>query len=201
MRSFRRDKIWYNWCPYACMKVQLVSHVQLLTTPWIVASRLLCPWDFPGKNTGVGCQLLLWRSSPPRDQTCISCMIVRFLTTEPPLSFFCPWDFTGKNTGVGCHSLLQRDLPDSGIEPMSLAFPAFAGGFFTPSTTWEAPFWALTWSFIIPTSQVRKLRLREVKRPTQAPEPWCSRTGPPSSSEEPWPQAPSALSWIPVPTS
>ena len=27
--------------------------------PWIVASRLLCPWDFPGKHTGVGCYSLL----------------------------------------------------------------------------------------------------------------------------------------------
>ena len=23
-------------------------------------TRLLCPWNFPGKNTGVGCHLLLW---------------------------------------------------------------------------------------------------------------------------------------------
>ena len=23
-------------------------------TPWTVAARLLCPWDSPGKNTGVG---------------------------------------------------------------------------------------------------------------------------------------------------
>ena len=30
------------------------------------------------------------------------------------------------------------DLPDPGIEPMSLTPPALAGGFFTPSTTWEA---------------------------------------------------------------
>ena len=26
---------------------------------WIVATRLLCPWDSPGKNTGVGCYALL----------------------------------------------------------------------------------------------------------------------------------------------
>ena len=26
-----------------------------LVIPWTVAARLLCPWDFPGKNTGVGC--------------------------------------------------------------------------------------------------------------------------------------------------
>jgi len=28
-------------------------------TLWSVASRLLCPRDFPGKNTGVGCLCLL----------------------------------------------------------------------------------------------------------------------------------------------
>ena len=39
-------------------------------TPWTVAVRLLCPWDFPGKNTGVGCHFLLqgifptWGSNP-----------------------------------------------------------------------------------------------------------------------------------------
>ena len=30
------------------------------------------------------------------------------------------------------------DLPDPGIEPMSLMSPALAGGFFTTSTTWES---------------------------------------------------------------
>ena len=35
------------------------SHIQLLATPWTVASRLLCPWNFPGKNIGVGCRALL----------------------------------------------------------------------------------------------------------------------------------------------
>ena len=32
-----------------------------------------------------------------------------------------------------------RHLPDPGIEPTSLMSPALAGGFFTTSTTWEAP--------------------------------------------------------------
>ena len=27
-------------------------------------TRLLCPWDFPGKNTGVGCHALLQGISP-----------------------------------------------------------------------------------------------------------------------------------------
>ena len=31
-----------------------LCNVQLFAAPWTEAHRLLCPWDFPGKNTGVG---------------------------------------------------------------------------------------------------------------------------------------------------
>ena len=34
------------------------SRVWLFVTPWTVAWQLLCPWDSPGKNTGVGCHCL-----------------------------------------------------------------------------------------------------------------------------------------------
>ena len=34
---------------------------------------------------------------------------------------------------------LPGDLPDPGIEPVSLVSPALAGRFFTTSATWEAP--------------------------------------------------------------
>ena len=37
---------------------QSLSRVWLFATPWTVAHQLLCPWDFPGKNTGVGCYFL-----------------------------------------------------------------------------------------------------------------------------------------------
>ena len=37
--------------------VYLLSHVQLFATPGTVARH--CPWDFPDKNTGMGCHLLL----------------------------------------------------------------------------------------------------------------------------------------------
>ena len=48
------------------VKVKLLSHVRLLATPWTAAYQApLCPWDFPGKSTGVGCHCLLlywaWR--------------------------------------------------------------------------------------------------------------------------------------------
>ena len=35
---------------------------------------------------------------------------------------------------------LPGDLPDPGTEPTSLASPSLVGGFFTTSTTWEAPY-------------------------------------------------------------
>ena len=38
---------------------------------------------------------------------------------------------------MGCHSY-SGDLPDPGIEPVSLMCPALAGRFFTTSATWEA---------------------------------------------------------------
>ena len=70
-------------------------------------TRLLCPWDSPGKNTGVGCHFLLQcmkvksenevaQSSPTLSDT-KDCKPTRLLR---------PWDFPGKSTGVGCHCLL-----------------------------------------------------------------------------------------------
>ena len=41
------------------VKVKSLSRVWPLATPQTAAYRLLCPWDFPGKSTGVGCHCLL----------------------------------------------------------------------------------------------------------------------------------------------
>ena len=41
------------------VKVKSLSHVQFFATPWTAAYQVLCPWDFPGKSTGVGCHCLL----------------------------------------------------------------------------------------------------------------------------------------------
>ena len=38
-------------------------------TPWTLLSRLLCPWDIPVKNTGVGCNFLLQGVFQPRGGT------------------------------------------------------------------------------------------------------------------------------------
>ena len=41
------------------LHVQSLSRVQLFVTPWTVAHQFLCPRNFPDKNTGVGCHVLL----------------------------------------------------------------------------------------------------------------------------------------------
>ena len=41
------------------LAVQLLSRVQLFETPELQPTRLLCTWDFPDKNAGVGCHFLL----------------------------------------------------------------------------------------------------------------------------------------------
>ena len=69
-------------------------------------TRLPCPWDSPGKNTGVGCHFLL------------QCMKVKsesedsqlYPTQRPhglqPTRLLRPWGFPGRSTGVGCQCLL-----------------------------------------------------------------------------------------------
>ena len=37
----------------------MLNRVRLFAILWTVATRLLCPWDFSGKNIGVGCHFLL----------------------------------------------------------------------------------------------------------------------------------------------
>ena len=51
-------------CVCVCVCVHVLSPVQLSVTPWAVAHRLLCPWDFSGKNTGMDCHFLLYGIFP-----------------------------------------------------------------------------------------------------------------------------------------
>ena len=45
---------------YWLVKVKSLSRTRLFATPWTVAcTKLLCPWDFLSKSTGVGCRFLL----------------------------------------------------------------------------------------------------------------------------------------------
>ena len=44
---------------HVCVRAELLSRVRLFASLWTVGHRLLCPWDSPGKNTGVACHALL----------------------------------------------------------------------------------------------------------------------------------------------
>ena len=48
---------------YRCCLVTK-SYLSLLLPHGLQPTRLLCPWDFPGKNTGVGCHCLLQGTFP-----------------------------------------------------------------------------------------------------------------------------------------
>ena len=66
------------------MKSESVSHPVVSDSLWprgLQPARLLCPWDSPGKNTGVGFAISFSRgSSRPRDRTRVSCTEGRFFT-------------------------------------------------------------------------------------------------------------------------
>ena len=67
---------------------------------------------------------------------------------SPPGRLPCPWDSSGKNTEVGCHALLEGNLPDPGIQPVSLTSPALAGRFITTSAIWEVAFYVAADQFL-----------------------------------------------------
>ena len=53
--------------------VLMFSHVQLVGNNLLDCTPPGCPWNFPSRNTVVGCHFLSRRPSWPRDRPCISC--------------------------------------------------------------------------------------------------------------------------------
>ena len=71
-------------------------------------TRLLCPWDSPGKNTGMGCHFLLQcMKVKSESEVAQSCLTLQRPHGLQPFRLLHPWDFPGKSTGVGCHCLLR----------------------------------------------------------------------------------------------
>ena len=84
-RTWLRD--WTELKEYFCMCAQLVSCVWFFAMPLTIPTRLLCPWDYPGKNTGVGCHFSLQGIVPTQDQSHVSCISKWFFTIEQRKSF------------------------------------------------------------------------------------------------------------------
>ena len=126
-------------CVCVCVCVCALSCVWLVATPW--TTRLLCPWDFPGKNPGVGCHfllqgnfltqgfnlcLLLWQADFVSlchlessmyyvKSESESCTVVS--NSLRPHGLYCLWNSPGQNTGVGSCSLLKGIFPTQGSNP------------------------------------------------------------------------------------
>ena len=85
-----------NYIPFSLLKA--VHRTWLHTKPLqpcltlqslgLQPTRFLCPWDFPGKNTGVGCHFILQGIFPTQGlNPCLLkafCIERGFFTTEPP---------------------------------------------------------------------------------------------------------------------
>ena len=67
-------------------------------------TRLLCPWDSPGKNTEW--VAISFSNACMHAKSLQSCLTLRPQRRQPT-RLLCPWDSPGKNTGAGCHFLLQ----------------------------------------------------------------------------------------------
>ena len=66
-----------------CMLAKLLQSYPTLRPCGLKPTKLLCPCDSLGKNTGVGCHALL--QGVFLDHR-VSCVAGRFFTTEPPVS-------------------------------------------------------------------------------------------------------------------
>ena len=71
-----------NWTEYIACCCLVVSYS--FAAPWTVTPQAPLSWDFPGKNTRVGCHFLLWGLFWPRDWSCVSCIAGGFFDTKPP---------------------------------------------------------------------------------------------------------------------
>jgi len=79
---------WASHFTFPSLRVCLCAHslscVQFFVTSWTVAHQTP-PWNFPGKNTGVGCHFLLQGNLPnPGIKPASPALAGRFVTTEPP---------------------------------------------------------------------------------------------------------------------
>ena len=66
-------------------------------------TRLLCPWDFPGKNTGVGCHFLFQCMKVKNESEVAQLCPTQRPHGLQPTRLLRPWDFPSTSTGVGCH--------------------------------------------------------------------------------------------------
>ena len=101
---------WPSLYDYAAAAAAAKSLQSCLTLhgPIPQPTRLPCPWDSPGNNTGVGCHFLLQCMKVKSESEVAQLCPTQRPHGLQPTRLLRPWDFPGKSTGVGCHCLLRQ---------------------------------------------------------------------------------------------
>ena len=157
-----------GWIIYICMYVCIYSASHLVVSNslgphGLWTARVFCPWDFPGKNTGVGFYLFLqgifptqgsnpgllhcrqiayWLShqGSPYVRVCIHAIASGVSNSVWLYALVACQDslsmgFPRQEYGVDCHALRQGIFLTQGFNP-SLLSPTVTGKVFTTSPTW-----------------------------------------------------------------
>ena len=83
------------------MSAKSLSCVQLFATLWTIPTRVLSPWDSPGKNTGVCCHALLQGVFPTQG---LNPHLLRLLHWQSGSLLLAPPDQVHLNEVLGTHS-------------------------------------------------------------------------------------------------
>ena len=90
-RIWAEETIWdFEHMFFTLVKVLVAQLCLTLLPHGLCPSRLFCPWDSPGKNTGGIAIPFSRRSSQPRDQTRVFCIAGRFFTVWATEEAFLP---------------------------------------------------------------------------------------------------------------
>ena len=71
-------------CPLLSAELNRSAVSDSLQSHGLQPARLFCPWDFPGKNTGVGCHPFPGDLPDPGIKPTSPALAGRFFTTAPP---------------------------------------------------------------------------------------------------------------------
>ena len=99
-------------------------------TPWTEPAKLLCPWDFPSKNSGVGCHFLLQEIFSTQGSSPHLLQLLHWQVDSLPLSHLGSpriWEWVAYPFSRGS----SQSRNQTGVS-------CIAGGFFTSWATREA---------------------------------------------------------------
>ena len=96
------DHTWFShhWLMFSCSSVS-----DTLLPFRLLPARLLHPWDFPGKNTGVGCPFLLREIFPIQESNPGLCLLCWQADSLPPRHLGSPYHWV--NLTILCDFLFR----------------------------------------------------------------------------------------------